>query len=146
MIKKKKIMFLCTANSCRSQMAEGFANKIGKDRIKVYSAGLMTAGVHRRAIAVMKEVGIDDSLIEKFQQISREKLPIPFIIGAMPIQDAIDLAAFLVGTTINFSKFSPGASTVGGPIDIAVITKHEGFKWIKRKYYYNRDINPENNF
>ncbi|MDH5202721.1 MAG: arsenate reductase ArsC [Nitrospirota bacterium] len=60
-MKKKKIMFLCTANSCRSQMAEGFAKKFGKDLIKVYSAGLMTAGVHRRAIAVMKEVGIDIS-------------------------------------------------------------------------------------
>ena len=60
-VKKKKIMFLCTANSCRSQMAEGFAKKFGKDLIEVYSAGLMTAGVHRRAIAVMKEVGIDIS-------------------------------------------------------------------------------------
>ena len=60
-MKKKKIMFLCTANSCRSQMAEGFAREFGKGLIEVYSAGLMTAGVHRRAIAVMKEVGIDIS-------------------------------------------------------------------------------------
>jgi arsenate reductase len=56
-----KIMFLCTANSCRSQMAEGFAKKFSKDLIKVYSAGLMAAGVHKRAIAVMKEIGIDIS-------------------------------------------------------------------------------------
>jgi arsenate reductase (thioredoxin) len=55
----KKVMFLCTANACRSQMAEGFAREYGKELIEVYSAGLFAAGVHRRAAAVMKEVGID---------------------------------------------------------------------------------------
>lgn len=57
----KKIMFLCTANSCRSQMAEGFARAFGRGIVEVYSAGLMAAGVHKRAIAVMKEAGIDIS-------------------------------------------------------------------------------------
>jgi arsenate reductase len=57
----KKIMFLCTANSCRSQMAEGFAKEYGKGIIEVHSAGLMAAGVQHRAIAVMKEIGIDIS-------------------------------------------------------------------------------------
>jgi len=56
-----KVMFLCTGNSCRSQMAEGFARDMGKGLIEVRSAGLMAAGVHRRAIAVMQEVGIDIS-------------------------------------------------------------------------------------
>jgi arsenate reductase len=56
-----KIMFLCTGNSCRSQMAEGFARELGKGRLEAYSAGLMAAGVHARAIAVMKEAGIDIS-------------------------------------------------------------------------------------
>jgi arsenate reductase len=57
----KKVMFLCTANSCRSQMAEGFAREFGKGLIEVHSAGLMAVGVHKRAIAVMKEIGIDIS-------------------------------------------------------------------------------------
>ncbi|MEW6675578.1 MAG: arsenate reductase ArsC [Nitrospirota bacterium] len=57
----KKVMFLCTANSCRSQMAEGFAKEFGKGLIEVHSAGLMAAGVHKRAIAVMEEIGIDIS-------------------------------------------------------------------------------------
>lgn len=57
----KKVMFLCTANSCRSQMAEGFAKEIGKGFMEVYSAGLMSAIVHKKAIAVMKELGIDIS-------------------------------------------------------------------------------------
>lgn len=56
-----KVMFLCTGNSCRSQMAEGFARALGKGVIEPFSAGLMAAGVNRRAIAVMQEVGIDIS-------------------------------------------------------------------------------------
>jgi len=56
-----KVMFLCTANSCRSQMAEGFARELGKGLIEAYSAGLLHAGVHPRAIAVMEEAGIDIS-------------------------------------------------------------------------------------
>ena len=71
-----------------------------------------------------------------------EALTIPFILAPLPIQDAIDIAEFFVQTTITFSKFRPGAPSVGGPIDIAAITKHEGFKWVKRKYYFTRDINP----
>jgi arsenate reductase len=57
-----KAMFLCTGNTCRSQMAEGFARELGKGSIAAYSAGLMPAGVvHPRAIAVMKEAEIDIS-------------------------------------------------------------------------------------
>jgi arsenate reductase len=61
MKKATKIMFICMANSCRSQMAEGFAREYGEDRVEVYSAGLMAAGVHRKASAVMMELGIDIS-------------------------------------------------------------------------------------
>lgn len=56
-----KVMFLCTGNACRSQMAEGFAREFGKGIIEPFSAGLIAAGVHPRAIAVMKEIGIDIS-------------------------------------------------------------------------------------
>jgi len=69
----KKVMFLCTANSCRSQMAEGFAKELGKGLLEVYSAGLFAAGVHRRAIAVMKEIGIDISK-QKSREIDEELL------------------------------------------------------------------------
>lgn len=57
----KKVMFLCTGNSCRSQMAEGFAREYGKGIIEAHSAGLTPARVNPRAIAVMKEIGIDIS-------------------------------------------------------------------------------------
>jgi arsenate reductase len=56
-----KVMFLCTGNSCRSQMAEGFARTLGQGLIEARSAGLMAAGVNLRAVAVMLEAGIDIS-------------------------------------------------------------------------------------
>ena len=54
-------MFVCRRNSCRSQMAEGFAKTLGKDKIEVTSSGLEASRVHPTAIEVMSEVGIDIS-------------------------------------------------------------------------------------
>ena len=62
--------------------------------------------------------------------------------AAMPIQDAIELAEWLVGVAIGFARFLPDHSTIGGPIEIAAISKHEGFKWIRRKHYYDTKLNP----
>lgn len=57
-----KIMFLCTGNTCRSQMAEGFAKYLSKGKMEVHSAGVKAEGfVNPLAIEVMKEVGIDIS-------------------------------------------------------------------------------------
>ena len=54
-----KIMFLCTGNACRSQMAEGFARELGKGLVAPHSAGLSPQGVNPRAVAVMQEIGVD---------------------------------------------------------------------------------------
>lgn len=56
---KKKILFLCTGNSCRSQMAEGFAKKYLSDKFDFYSAGIEKHGMNQRAIKVMNESGVD---------------------------------------------------------------------------------------
>ncbi len=56
-----RIMFLCTGNTCRSQMAEGFARELGKGILVPFSAGLTPSRVHPRAIQVMREIGIDIS-------------------------------------------------------------------------------------
>lgn len=58
---KKTIYFICTGNSCRSQMAEGWAKQILAEDWNVYSAGIETHGVNPKAIEAMKEVGIDIS-------------------------------------------------------------------------------------
>ena len=57
----KKILVLCTGNSCRSQMAEGYLRKYAGDKAEVYSAGIETHGVNPKAIQIMKEDGIDIS-------------------------------------------------------------------------------------
>lgn len=56
-----KILFLCTGNSCRSQIAEGWARHLGRDRVEALSAGIEAHGKNPRAIAVMAEAGVDIS-------------------------------------------------------------------------------------
>lgn len=58
---KKKVLFICTHNSARSQMAEGFLNALYGDRYEGYSAGMETAKVNPYAVKVMAEIGIDIS-------------------------------------------------------------------------------------
>jgi len=58
---QSRILFLCTGNSCRSQMAEGYAKALGQDVLAVQSAGIEAHGKNPRAIAVMAEDGVDIS-------------------------------------------------------------------------------------
>jgi hypothetical protein len=90
----------------------------------------------------LKEMGIKDNDIGPAIDFIKGRLGAPLVPSAMPIQDAIDLAEYLVNTTIMFSRFTPGAPTVGGPIEIATITKHEDFKWVQRKHYWDEQFNP----
>ncbi len=61
MSKRLKVLFLCTGNSCRSQMAEGWARALKNDAIEAYSAGIETHGLNPDAVKVMAEVGLDIS-------------------------------------------------------------------------------------
>ena len=61
MTKKFKVLFLCTGNSCRSQMAEGWARHLKGDVIEAYSAGIETHGLNPNAVRVMAEAGVDIS-------------------------------------------------------------------------------------
>jgi len=58
---KIKVLFLCTGNSCRSQMAEGWARRLKGDVIEPYSAGIETHGLNPSAVKVMAEAGVDIS-------------------------------------------------------------------------------------
>jgi len=57
--RQMKILFLCTGNSCRSQMAEGWTRSLGRDAVEPYSAGLLAKGLDPRAVKVMSEAGVD---------------------------------------------------------------------------------------
>lgn len=61
MLPKLKVLFLCTGNSCRSQMAEGWARRLKGDVLEPYSAGLKAHGLNLHAVAVMAEAGVDIS-------------------------------------------------------------------------------------
>ena len=61
MADKLKVLFLCTGNSCRSQMAEGWARRLKGDYIDAYSAGIETHGLNPLAVKVMAEAGVDIS-------------------------------------------------------------------------------------
>lgn len=61
MLPKLRVLFLCTGNSCRSQMAEGWARHLKGDVIEPYSAGIETHGLNPRAVQVMAEAGVDIS-------------------------------------------------------------------------------------
>jgi hypothetical protein len=73
------------------------------------------------------------------------KFGITLIIPAMPIQDAIDVARFTVETSGKFARYGIRPETIGGPTELAAITKHEGFKWVSRKHYYTSELNRETN-
>lgn len=73
---RTRVLILCTGNSCRSQMAEGYLKSID-DRLEVYSAGTRPAtAVHPKAVAVMREVGVD--LTGARPKMVDEFLPLPF--------------------------------------------------------------------
>lgn len=61
MTEKLKVLFLCTGNSCRSQMAEGWARHLCGDRVEPFSAGITTHGLNPHAVQVMAEAGVDIS-------------------------------------------------------------------------------------
>jgi len=64
------------------------------------------------------------------------------IVGVLSKNDLAEMAESLVHLTSLKRKYSPQSETVGGPIDVAVISKGDGFVWIKRKLYFDKEMNP----
>jgi arsenate reductase len=101
---KKRVLFLCTGNSARSQMAEGLLTSMAGDRFDVFSAGTNPKGMHPRTLETMKEIGIDVSrqsskdvaqyLGERFDYVitvcDRAKQQCPIFPGAEPIHWGFD--------------------------------------------------------
>lgn len=78
--KKWKVLFLCTGNSCRSQMAEGWTRFLKGDQIDPYSAGIETHGLNQKAVQVMKEVGVDISNHNSKNVLDMLSIPFDYVI------------------------------------------------------------------
>ena len=76
MTEKLKVLFLCTGNSCRSQMAEGWARHLKDGQLEVWSAGLEAQGLNPLAVEVMAESGVDIS--RQLSKNVRELMQVPF--------------------------------------------------------------------
>ena len=76
----KRILVLCTGNSCRSQIAEGYLKFFSKGRDEVYSAGVEAHGLNPRAVQIMKEDGIDISKQTSNKVDEYMKIPFDFVI------------------------------------------------------------------
>jgi len=77
---KLKILFLCTGNSCRSQMAEGWARHLKGDVIEAYSAGLEACGLNPKAVQVMAEAGVDISQQKSKNVMGLLDIPFDYVI------------------------------------------------------------------
>jgi arsenate reductase len=76
----KKILVLCTGNSCRSQLAHGYLESFAAEKAMVYSAGVETHGVNPRAIAIMKEDGMDISNNTSNNVLEYQNIDMDFVI------------------------------------------------------------------
>ena len=108
---------------------------------------LMERGMEAAAVAnMLTEVGsvISDEYVSKFAEDTKKGFEANFnqTVALMPKRDIIELAEALVSITAIERKASLDLATVGGPVDVAFITRHEGFVWIKRKHYFDPDLNP----
>jgi hypothetical protein len=99
-------------------------------------------GVSGSLRGALVNLGVEEPYVDAYVDAIKAQIALPMVHAAMPLAEAIELAEFLVDATIKFVRFTPGDAFVGGPIEVAAVTRHEGYKWIKRKHYYSSDLNP----
>jgi len=99
-------------------------------------------GVSSYLVQALVNLGTDATSAPLYVEAIKSQIAQPIIHDGMPIAEVVDLAEFLVDTTIKYVRFTPGHPVVGGPIEVAAITRHEGFKWARRKHHYSSSLNP----
>jgi hypothetical protein len=119
-------------------------NEIAAEVIQKFGAGNSAAKArHIAAVAPIVNQALDDHF-DQAQRWRKEKFsdPIVEMTQSLPIGELAHLAESLVNLTSLKRRVSLDTESVGGPIDVAVISKGDGFIWIKRKHYFGRDLNP----
>lgn len=94
-------------------------------------------GFTPQALEDLVESGVDPSVAKKLKGYEY-----PVVFEAMPLQDAIDFAAWLTEVAIGRARFVAGAAGVVGPVDIAIITRERGFEWVRQKTPKVSDRHP----
>ena len=123
----KKILVLCTGNSCRSQIAEGYLRYFAKGRAEVYSAGIETHGVNPKAIETMREDGIDISNHTSNNIDEYRDVPFDFVITVC--DNAKERCPFFPSTAKKFHQnFSDPAKAIGSEKEIK-----EAFRQIRQE-------------
>lgn len=86
-----------------------------------------------------------NAIVEKFSENRHESFvrPMMKVVSWLPMDEMAALAEALVETTSLRRKMDSRIETVGGPVDVAIISKADGFVWIKRKHYFTLDLNPD---
>jgi len=82
---------------------------------------------------ILKGCGVADDVIAKVMETLQAQVQYPVPFDGMPLQDAVDYALFMAGLAVGRFRFVMGPEMCGGPIDVATITRQDGFKWVKQK-------------
>ncbi|TAF56774.1 MAG: arsenate reductase ArsC [Sphingobacteriia bacterium] len=131
----KKVLILCTGNSCRSQIAEGYLRHFAQDKAQVYSAGVETHGVNPRAIATMRADGIDIS--GHTSNNMNEYLDIPFDAVITVCDNAKERCPFFPSTAQKFHHNFPDPAKATGTeeeIDAAFAAVRDEIKTYCQKF------------
>jgi arsenate reductase len=113
----KNVLVLCTGNSCRSQLAEGYLRYFAGEKARIYSAGIETHGVNQKAVQVMAEDGLDIS--HHTSNHVDEYLAVPFDYVITVCDNASEACPFFPGQTKRFHyNFPDPAKAVGTPEEV----------------------------
>lgn len=99
-------------------------------------------GIDREFLGALKERLTPAAFAEVGRIYEESKVMRAPTLGAMPLPDAIGLARFMVDLSSSYTHYLPGPDSVGGPVEVASVSRHEGFRWISRKHYYDLKLNP----
>ena len=108
----KKVLVLCTGNSCRSQMAEGYLRYYAEGKAEIYSAGIETHGVNPKAITMMKEDGIDISQHTSNHVDAYKNIHFDFVITVC--DNAKENCPYFPSTAKKFHRDFPDPSKLNG--------------------------------
>jgi hypothetical protein len=104
------------------------------------SGGEITKINDLAALVAKARGSTSNSLLDRAMQ--EHAIPLRRVLGALPIEEMAELAETLINLQSLKEKVTKPSETVGGPIDVAVITRSEGLVWIKRKHFFDAELNP----